>query len=289
MNASERIRTIKDISNMMKLEEWSIIDLTLREFGLPTLDSWSSDKESYIVEIVSGAKKEVLEGLSLHLGITREQPRLEEIDVHCWQSRRFRLFLSHLSSDKVRTAQLQQALSRYYISSFVAHVDIEPTREWQSEIELALNSCHALAALLVPGFHESKWTDQEIGIVMGRGKLILPIRLGIDPYGFFGKYQGIQGYNKPIDELAHDIFNVLNSNKSTQKYISEAIVNLFEDSSSFEEAKSSMALVEELEYLDEKIILRIGQAVSVNSQLRNSFVVPDRAKALIERFRRDGK
>lgn len=281
----ERIALIKDISKAMKIEEWPMIDLTFRQFRLPTTDSWNGDKESYIIQSIESANPKILDELALHLGITREQTRLDEIDVHCWQNRRFRLFMSHLASDKVRASELQQALDHYYISSFVAHVDIEPTREWQSEIELALNSCHALSALLIHGFHESKWTDQEIGVVMGRGKLIIPIRLGMDPYGFIGKYQGIQGVNKSTGELARDIFTVLKSNKSTQRYISEAIVNRFEDSISFDDAKISMSLVEELEYLDEKLISRIEQAVKLNSQLRNSFVVPDRARALIESFR----
>lgn len=286
MSVSEKIALIKDISDAMKIEEWPMIDLTFRQFSLPTTDSWNGgDKESYIIQMIESANPEVLDELALHLGIIREQKGLDEIDVHCWQNRRFRLFMSHLATDKVRASELQQALDHYYISSFVAHVDIEPTREWQNEIELALNSCHALSALLMHGFHDSKWTDQEIGVVMGRGKLIIPIRLGMDPYGFIGKYQGIQGVNKSTGELARDIFAVLKSNKSTQRYISEAIVNRFEDSSSFDEAKISMSLVEELEYLDEKIISRIEQAVNLNSQLRNSFVVPDRARALIESFR----
>lgn len=289
MKASERIKLIIDITNAIKLEEWPMIDLTLRQFGLPTTDSWDGDKESYVIRMIDNADSAILEELSSHLGIIREQVKLEEIDVHCWQSRRFRLFLSHLASDKVRTTDLQQALDHYYISSFVAHVNIEPTKEWQGEIELALNSCYALAALLMPGFHESKWTDQEIGVVMGRGKLILPIRLGIDPYGLFGKYQGIQGESKTVAELAREIFNVLNNNKSSQKYIAEAIVTRFEDSYSFDDAKISMSLLEQISYLDEKLIVRIEQAVKVNSQLGNSFVVPDRVGVFIKRFREGSK
>ena len=51
----------------------------------------------------------------------------------------------------------------------------------------------ALAAILTPGFNESKWTDQEVGVAVGRGSLIIPIRKGMNPYGFIGKYQGMQG------------------------------------------------------------------------------------------------
>jgi hypothetical protein len=34
-------------------------------------------------------------------------------------------------------------------------MDIEPTRKWQDEIELALSTADALVAMLTPGFHES--------------------------------------------------------------------------------------------------------------------------------------
>jgi hypothetical protein len=51
-------------------------------------------------------------------------------------------------------------LRSFGVSAFVAHENIEPTK-WQDEIEKALLSMNALAAILMPGFHESKWTDQE--------------------------------------------------------------------------------------------------------------------------------
>ena len=40
-------------------------------------------------------------------------------------------------------------------------------------------------------FQDSDWTDQEIGFAMGRKKPIVSVRMGTDPYGFIGKYQGI--------------------------------------------------------------------------------------------------
>ena len=77
------------------------------------------------------------------------------------------------------------------ISCFVAHSDIEPTRTWQKEIEKALFSMDVLIALMTEDFSDSNWTDQEIGVAIGRNVLILPIRMGADPYGFIGKYQAI--------------------------------------------------------------------------------------------------
>ncbi|UOG91010.1 MAG: toll/interleukin-1 receptor domain-containing protein [Candidatus Thiothrix sulfatifontis] len=102
-------------------------------------------------------------------------------------------------------------LKRFGISAFVAHVDIEPTKEWQDEIEAGLFSMDALAAILMQGFKESNWTDQEVGIAIGRGVLVIPIVKGVTPYGFIEKYQGLNvgNGNKTIMQVAKEIFGIL--------------------------------------------------------------------------------
>jgi len=86
-----------------------------------------------------------------------------------------------LSAFKKTTGQLQTALRSYGVSAFVAHVDIEPTREWMSEIEAGLHSMDALVAILMPGFKESNWTDQEVGVAVGRGVLVIRSCVGLNP------------------------------------------------------------------------------------------------------------
>jgi len=54
----------------------------------------------------------------------------------------------------------------------------------------------ALLALLTPGSNESKWTDQEVGVAVGRRVPVIPIRIGIDPYGLIGKYQAVREQGK---------------------------------------------------------------------------------------------
>src|SRR5215510_6522648 len=46
----------------------------------------------------------------------------------------FRLFISHISSEKDKAARLKECLAPYAISGFVAHEDIHPTLEWQQQI-----------------------------------------------------------------------------------------------------------------------------------------------------------
>ena len=108
-----------------------------------------------------------------------------------WGEGSIRAFISHISDDRIFAHDLKKDLQRYDIAAFVAHDDIEPMSEWVGVMERALFSMDLLVALLTPEFSGSNWTDQEIGIAIGRSVPVVPVRLGKDPYGFFGKYQAI--------------------------------------------------------------------------------------------------
>ena len=45
----------------------------------------------------------------------------------------------------------------------------------EDEIEAALFSMDALVAVVTPGFVESKWADQEIGVAIGGSLLVIPV------------------------------------------------------------------------------------------------------------------
>jgi TIR domain len=109
-----------------------------------------------------------------------------------WQGDGYRLFLSHKSEDKVEVGRLKKQFRKYGISAFVAHADIEPTQAWQNEIERALGSMDGLAALMTKNFHDSSWTDQEIGFALGRHVMVIAVNLGRNPYGFIGDMQALK-------------------------------------------------------------------------------------------------
>lgn len=126
-----------------------------------------------------------------------------------WEQGYIKAFISHLAANKQRVSSLKKKIEAWGISSFVAHTDIEPSREWMQEIEKALSSMDILIAVVEPGFKESNWTDQEIGYALGRNVDIIPLRAGLNPYGFMGKYQGIQIKNKIPEVVAQEIVSVL--------------------------------------------------------------------------------
>ena len=202
LSASMRISLLKEISDRLQVEEWPLIDLTLSQFGLPTPDEWQGNKNGYVIEMSKRAEDSVLVELAQHVGFLIEEAPKPGIDPPFWRKRMFRLFVTHLAIEKVLAAQLQEALLGYGISGFVAHNDIEPTLEWQTQIETALSTADSLVALLHPAFHKSNWTDQEIGFAMGRGLPVFAIRFGQDPYGFIGRFQGFVGGGKTPEVLA---------------------------------------------------------------------------------------
>ena len=141
------------------------------------------------IEMEDGAIGEWRQQSGLLLPATRVVS--EKAVSRIWEDGCFRLFLSHRTEVKKETAELKKALRIYGISAFVAHEDIHPTEEWQNEIENALATMDGFIAVMTPDFHESNWTDQEVGYAFARGVPIIALRMGRDPYGFIGKFQGL--------------------------------------------------------------------------------------------------
>jgi len=151
-----------------------------------------------------------------------------------WGPHHVRVFLSHKATVKVQASQLKQSFARCGIAAFVAHEDIEPTQEWQREIERALFSMDALVALLTTDFHESNWTDQEVGVAIGRGVPLIAVRLGRDPYGLMGKGQGLGGCSwSDTDSIALKTFQLLSKRLTDKSRLFECALAAYAESGSF--------------------------------------------------------
>jgi hypothetical protein len=289
LSRSQRIKLITEIGNRLGAEDYSLIDLTLKQFSQPRQDTWSGSRESYVMGMIQDGSDESLIELAQHLGYAVERSTNTRIEPEFWREGMFRLFISHLAVHKVWAARLQQALLHFGISSFVAHNDIEPTSEWQEQIEAALATCEGLVALLHPNFHLSKWTDQEIGFAMGRSVPVFSVRFGEVPYGFIGKFQAFNGAKKEPIELAEDLFESFRKNKQTQKRMSEILVRFFETSDTFAEAKTRVQYLSDMEVWEPSFSNRIKKAAEENYQISNSFGVPERVASLIQRRAAESK
>ncbi|MGQ3685485.1 MAG: toll/interleukin-1 receptor domain-containing protein [Candidatus Loosdrechtia sp.] len=283
MTPSERINVISEISRRLSGADWPLIDQTLRQFSLPWSDTWSGDKDVYIIQMIENADDEKLLELAHHVGIEVGRGPVG-IDPPFWKDGHLRIFLSHLAEHRAFAGSLKEELDSYGISCFVAHDDIEPTTEWEDQILLALSTCEVLVALLHSGFKSSNWTDQEVGFCMGRGIPSFSIRFDQDPYGFIGRFQAFNGVRKDPDVLAQEIFDKLRTHKQTKRRMAEIIVSRFENSYSFQNAKSNMSLLEDLEVWNPGFSQRIRDAVNSNSQVSGSWGVPGRVETLCKKW-----
>jgi len=282
MHPSEKIKHIKEISKELSKEEWPLLDLTLKQFGLPWSNQWSGDKENYIIEMLGTADDIPLLELAKHLGVASQLETANEPDF--WNGGEARVFLSHLSTNKAETTQLKEHLENFGITAFVAHEDIEPTKEWQIEIESALATMDALVALLAPDFKESSWCDQEVGVAIGRQLPIIAVRQGLDPYGFIGKYQAVQGAGKTSIQLAQEIFDLFFSNPIIGPKITDSLVQKLSESYSFDRSKKLIGYIKQSNFLNSKHVTAMKEAVRNNSQVNGSWGVPEQIKNLVKQI-----
>jgi hypothetical protein len=176
----------------------------------------------------------------------------------------YRLFLSHKAEVKKEAARLKRKLTLFGVSGFVAHEDIHPTKEWQNEIENALFSMDAFVALMTEGFHDSFWTDQEVGVAFGRGVPIICIRLGKDPYGFIGKFQAL---TCSWDDAAKDIAKILIKHDR----MLNAYIKAISTCDSFDNGNTLAEILPLIDNLSDQQAKLLVSAFNENVQVRESF------------------
>ncbi len=232
----------------------------------------------------------------LHLGVDKEQLRSSSVcpallagpgvgasaapsetdAVRIWGSGRVRMFLSHVSAHRAAASKIKAALIPMGIASFIAHEDIEPSLEWQKEIELALQSMDVLCALITPDFTKSKWTDQEVGYALGRKVRIVPVRLQADPYGFIGRLQAVTGTLQKPEDIVIGIFDAIMRIDPLRSRVVDALVGTVAEADSFFDAiKGVKTLSAHQSALNGSHIERLLRAARDNSQVKGAFGVVD--------------
>ncbi len=196
--------------------------------------------------------------------ITHNRDISDPVANRIWGKNCFRVFLSHKSEVKKETAGLKDKLKLYGISCFVAHEDIHPTVEWQNEIENALHTMDSFVALLTDGFHDSLWTDQEVGVAIGRGIPIISVKLGKDPYGFIGKFQAL---SSTWDNAPFEITKIL----IKKEPMLNAYINAIQECPNYDSSNKLSELLPFIERLTDNQVDKLIQAFSENGQVHDSY------------------
>ena len=188
-----------------------------------------------------------------------------------WGAGVIRAFICHKAEVKRLAKDTKDQHSKSGIASFVAHEDIVPLKEWEPEIERALFSMDVLIALLTEKFSDSSWTDQEIGVAVGRNIPIIPVRMGQDPYGLIGKYQAIPGSmdngHQTGNEIVKFLFNYQGSDNKLKELAKDVFVAAVYQAESFSRANSLSRFLSEFDCLSPKQAESLVDAFNKNSQV----------------------
>jgi hypothetical protein len=219
--ASEKLALIDKVARELQSRyTFTEIDAYLAEFEIATPDVVSvNSKWVYSKDALKGVPFSKVSEIAEDLGIGG--PKISSIymtpPANWKDTHEFRLFVSHISKDKVKATRLKDCLTPYGIGAFVAHEDILPTLEWQQEIERALHCMDAFVAIHTPGFSASFWTQQEVGFAHGRGTKIISLRMGEDPTGFISKQQALPRLRKTAEQVAEEIDHLLSMDERTSE------------------------------------------------------------------------
>ncbi len=129
---------IRDTADMLAERPWSVIQLTLRQFGLGTYepdDFNGPAQDVYCSEQIEPASDEILQDLYGFLldEATSLGPSVGESESVWSSSRAARVFLSHTHDHRTFAGDVKTQLEvTYGIEAFVAHNDISPSVRSQS-------------------------------------------------------------------------------------------------------------------------------------------------------------
>jgi hypothetical protein len=152
----------------------------------------------------------------------------------------------------------------YFCYSRAGRARTGQTLAWQNEIESALYSMDALAALMTKDFHDSEWTDQEVGFALGRHVPTIPVRLGRNPYGFLGR---IQALSSNWDNAAEEIVTLM------IKYdgMLDAYLQAIRECGSYDNANLLARILPGIEELEDDQIAALVDAHNSNDQVHGSY------------------
>ncbi len=191
----------------------------------------------------------------------------EELKKPFYIGKSVRVFLSYSHVDGFLAEQLKHSLERYGLEVFMAHEDIEPSKIWQDEIIRSLKACDVFIPILTHNFSQSKWTDQESGIAFAEGKVIIPIKVEIDPYGFLHKFQALK-YSENRIGIGLKIIEAIRIKIELTESVKDSAIRAFANSSTFDEANNIAKILGTFESFNINQINELARLYLRNNQIR---------------------
>ena len=182
-----------------------------------------------------------------------------------------RVFISYSHLDRKLAGGIKSTLDEYGMAVFLAHEDIEPTRQWQDVILGKLKRCDVFLPLLTKQFSDSSWVDQESGIAVAMDKFIIPVKLDVDPYGFIEKYQALKFDRRMYRESCKQIVKIIANRAEFSEAVKDGVIQSFLRSDSYEQANRRSLIVEGLAPYTTEQLNEIIRGGARNGQIYQGF------------------
>ena len=199
-------------------------------------------------------------------------------------SSKLRIFLSYSTKDKNFVGRLKKEVDEYPIDCFLAHENIAPSQMWEETIIDNLKNCNVFVPIITKDFHTSKWTDQECGMAVARGKFILPIFFDITPYGFLTRFQGLKLPKNNVyeKELAKNLIFALAEQKKLRNKIQELFIASLAQAEGYVQAGQYSEVLARLSPFTVRQMDNILLSAITNDQIYRSFVGMRNLRELVQ-------
>lgn len=181
-----------------------------------------------------------------------------------------KVFLSYSSLDKELAGQVKVDLAYYGLEIFLAHEDIEPSAEWIAVIFTELKVCDVFIPILTENFDRSDWTDQETGIAYVGEKLIIPLKVAVDPHGFIASIQALRLHVGNVKAACKRVVEIIASKPGFGDLFRDALIRKFGGSGSYDRAGDNIKLLLSFEgYTPSQVREMVNFAIA-NGQINRS-------------------
>lgn len=199
----------------------------------------------------------------------QSRPSPDPTTLGFWKQGLVRCFITHRDEHKAAAHRLGSALEEYGFSCFVAHDTVIPMREWRREIMFGLQTMEIMVVFLTDDFHDSTWTNQEVGFALGSNRPVVCLKLGKRaPQGFVDHIQAVAGDLSEPESAAANLYPHLAAALNASDRLNNGLIEAFLKSSSYTDAKSRFdRMTKTVSDLSDEQIARIIDDFNSNDQL----------------------
>jgi hypothetical protein len=284
LSRRDRIRLKTQIIEALESDDWTWArtNVLMHEFGLEALhDPYDGTTVGDLIADLSDSLLVEMYAVVMDVETDEVEDTLAAgTDDGNWKRGYVRLFLSHSARYKAFAGDVARELAVVGIHGFVAHDTMEYTKPWQLQIEKALRTMQAFAALAHPEFNDSAWCQEEVGWALGRRVPHYVVRMGADPAGFVGRDQWPSCADQDAKQVAQVIAAWVIGDPELGPDVFDGLLQALASSGNYFDAEATAERIAALGSLSDEQFTRIGEVWWTNDQLYGGYL----PSKVMERF-----